>query len=251
MADDEVLANACWALAYMSDDPGPQNNKIQAVIDSGVTGRLVELLTHQSAKVQMHALQTVCNLVTGNNAQTQAVLDCGVLPCLLALLVHPKKSLRQQACWAISNITASNEAQIAAVIAAGLIPPLVAILQSDEWAVQKEAAWAFSNATAHGLDEQIRYLARQGVIPRLCDLFTCPDSNVVLLALEGVENILRVGKADGERAGDKHNQYVDMVEQCGGLDYLQALRQHGLAELRNAARSMLGTYFDAPDDDDT
>lgn len=39
--DEEVLTDACWALSYLSDGT---NDKIQAVIEAGVCGRLVQLL---------------------------------------------------------------------------------------------------------------------------------------------------------------------------------------------------------------
>lgn len=49
---------------------GP-NTKIQAVIESGVCRRLVELLMHPSSAVQTPALRTVGNIVTGDDLQTQ------------------------------------------------------------------------------------------------------------------------------------------------------------------------------------
>ncbi len=58
----------------MSDDTGPQNNKIQAVIHCGVARRLVELLMHKSANVKTPALRTVGNIVTGDDVQTQVIM---------------------------------------------------------------------------------------------------------------------------------------------------------------------------------
>lgn len=99
--DDEVLTDACWALSYLSDDQGSQNQKIQAVIQSGVARRLVELLMHKNPNVKTPALRTVGNIVTGDDLQTQVVLNSSVLPCLFALLVNPKKSIRKESCWTL------------------------------------------------------------------------------------------------------------------------------------------------------
>jgi len=150
--DEEVLTDACWALSYLSDG---SNDKIQAVIDSGVCRRMVELLMHQSFSVQTPALRTVGNIVTGDDLQTQVILNVSALPCLLSLLSSPKKGIKKEACWTISNITAGNKMQIQCVIDAGIFPPLVSLLGNAEFDIKKEAAWAISNATSGGAPEHV------------------------------------------------------------------------------------------------
>ncbi|KAL3617619.1 Inositol monophosphatase 1 [Castilleja foliolosa] len=81
--DEEVLTDACWALSYLSDGT---NDKIQAVIDSGVCPRLVELLLHISPSVLIPALRTVGNIVTGDDLQTAYIISNNALSYLLNLL---------------------------------------------------------------------------------------------------------------------------------------------------------------------
>jgi hypothetical protein len=246
--DDEILTDACWALSYLSDDTGPQNQKIQAVIQAGVCRRLVELLMHRNDNVKTPALRTAGNIVTGDDLQTQAMLNCSVLPCLLAMLCDQKKGIRKEACWTISNITAGNNTQIQHVIDANIIPPLVSILRSAHFDIQREAAWAISNATSGGNDQQIMYLVVQGVIPPLCELFQCSDPKMIMVAMDAIENILQVGK----RAGDgSTNKFSDYVEECGGLDNLEALQKHDNEDIYDKAVKILRTYFDSEDEEDT
>uniref|UniRef100_A0A8C5G761 Importin subunit alpha n=1 Tax=Gouania willdenowi TaxID=441366 RepID=A0A8C5G761_GOUWI len=242
--DTDILADACWALSYLSDGP---NEKIQAVIDSGVCRRLVELL-NSDYKVVSPALRAVGNIVTGDDVQTQVILNCGVLQSLLQLLSSPKESIKKEACWTISNITAGNRAQIQMVIDAGLLPPLITILQVAEFRTRKEAAWAITNATSGGSAEQIRHLVELGCIKPLCDLLTVMDSKIVQVALNGIENILRLGELEAKRSGGI-NPYCALIEEAYGLDKLEFLQGHDNQDIYQKAFDLIERFFNTDDED--
>ena len=244
--DEEVLTDACWALSYLSDGP---NEKIQAVIEAGVCRRLVELLLNPSPAVQTPALRTVGNIVTGNDLQTQFVINNNALPCLLALLSNPKKGIRKEACWTISNITAGNKEQIQAVIENNIIPPLIQLLTNAEFDIRKESAWAISNATSGGSPNQIKFLVQQGCIRPLCDLLTVNDSKIVTIALEGLENILKVGEEDAKTSGS-HNVMATYIAEAEGLSKIEELQQHSNNDIYEKCIKILETYFGVEDEEE-
>jgi len=244
-ADEEVLTDACWALSYLSDGP---NEKIQAVIEAGVCSRLVELLMHFSPSVQTPALRTVGNIVTGDDLQTQVIINFAALPCLLSLLSSPKRGIRKESCWTVSNITAGNRDQIQAVIDANLVPPLVHLLANAEFDIRKEAAWAVSNATSGGSPQQIKYLVQQGCIGPMCDLLVVADAKIVTVALEGLENILKVGEEDAKTSGE--NQMATFVAEADGLSKIEALQHHENTEIYEKAIRILETFFGAEEEEE-
>ncbi|XP_033865758.2 importin subunit alpha-5 isoform X3 [Acipenser ruthenus] len=245
--DVDVLADACWAVSYLSDGP---NDKIQAVIDAGLCRRLVELLMHSDYKVVSPSLRAVGNIVTGDDVQTQVVLNCSALQSLLHLLSSPKESIKKEACWTISNITAGNRAQIQTVIDANIFPALINILQVAEFRTRKEAAWAITNATSGGSAEQIRYLVELGCIKPQCDLLTVMDSKIVQVALNGLENILRLGEQEAKRSGSGVNPYCALIEEAYGLDKIEFLQGHENLEIYQKAFDLIEHYF-SPEDEDT
>ncbi|KAH0602535.1 uncharacterized protein H6S33_008616 [Morchella sextelata] len=246
--DDEVLIDACWAISYLSDG---SNDKIQAVIEAGIPRRLVELLMHASTSVQTPALRSVGNIVTGDDVQTQVIINCGALPALLSLLGSPKDGIRKEACWTISNITAGNSNQIQAVIDANIIPPLINLLSNGDFKTRKEACWAISNATSGGLQkpEQIRYLVSQGCIRPLCDLLGCMDNKIIQVALDGLENILKVGEMDKNAETDNLNRYAMYIEEAGGMERIHACQNNANEEIYMKAYNIIEKYFQDEDDE--
>ncbi|XP_018578136.1 importin subunit alpha-7 isoform X1 [Anoplophora glabripennis] len=244
-SDPDVLSDACWALSYLSDGP---NEKIQAVIDAGVCRRLVELLMAQQPNVVSAALRAVGNIVTGDDVQTQVILNCSALPCLHHLLSSSKESVRKEACWTISNITAGNRQQIQAVIDANIFPVLIEILSKAEFKTRKEAAWAITNATSGGTPDQIRYLVNQNCIGPLCDLLTVMDAKIVHVALNGLENILRLGEQDAKLQNGT-NPYAVLIEECYGLDKIEFLQSHENMEIYQKAFDIIEHFFGTEEED--
>lgn len=250
MLDDEVLIDACWAISYLSDGA---NDKIQAVIEAGIPRRLVELLMHASTSVQTPALRSVGNIVTGDDVQTQVIVNCGALPALLSLLSSTKDGIRKEACWTISNVTAGNSSQIQAVVDANIIPPLINLLANGDFKTRKEACWAISNATSGGLQkpEQIRYLVTQGGIRPLCDLLACPDNKIIQVALDGLENILKVGEMDkeaGQPGEARVNRYALFIEEAGGMEKIHDCQNNANEEIYMKAYNIIEKYFSDEDE---
>ncbi|KAL5723916.1 hypothetical protein ACHQM5_007250 [Ranunculus cassubicifolius] len=247
-SDEEVLTDACWALANISD--GADYKILQAVIEANVCGRVVELLQCSSFSVVFPALRTVGNIVTGDDIQTQCIISHQALPCLLNLLTqNHKKSIKKEACWAISNITAGNKEQIQVVIEADIIGPVVDLLQTAEFVIKKEAAWAISNAISGGSNDQIKYLVSQGCIKPLCDLLVCPEPKIVAVCLEALDSILNVGEAEKNLGNTEDvNFYAYMINDTEGLDKIENLQSHDNTEIYEKAVKIIETYW--PEDDD-
>lgn len=198
-ADQETVTDACWALSYLSDGP---NHKIDAVLQTGVMPRIVQLLG-SSSPAQTPALRLVGNIITGDDKQTAAILNIPqTLPILMNLLSHSKRNIRKEACWALSNIAAGTTEQVQTLINAGAIAKVSTLLlalsssesQSD---VLKEAVWCVSNATSGGIGAQIMHLVECGSLRGLCKQLATSDAKTLSVALDGVDNILNKCPPEG------------------------------------------------------
>jgi len=221
--DEKVLSDVCWSFSYISDDTGPNNERIAGLIRSGAVPKLTFLLGHKSDNVKHPALRTIGNIVCGDDLQTQVVINNAALPRLLVLLTNKMKVIRKEACWTISNISAGSAVQIQSVMDNLLFQPVISLLHRGEFDVKKEAAWAIANATSGGSPEQIKCLVELGCITPLCELLNSNNTKLVLVVLEALENILELGHKEKSLTHGK-NVFAFKVEECGGLDSLEELQ---------------------------
>lgn len=240
--DNLVIADVCWALSYLTDGT---NDKIQAVVNTGLVPRLVELLDSREVPVVTPVLRTVGNIVTGNDVQTDAVLQAQVLPRLGKLLGHARANLVKEAAWTLSNITAGNVEQIQQVINCGLIQPLIRVLREGDFKSQKEAAWAVTNITSGGNIAQLSILVQEGALHCMCMLLDSKDYKCVKVVMDGIVNIL----GTAEKTGDL-DKVAMLVEECGGLDKIEALQNHENEEIYQKALNIIDTYFSSGEPED-
>lgn len=235
--DTEILSHVCWAFSHLCDGP---STHIQAVVDSDVCFRLVELLSHSSWRVTKPALRAIGNIVCAEDDHdyTQHIIECGAVPSLRRLIAHSNREIQKEACWTLSNIAAGTVDQIQCVLDSGCIPSLMELASSNttDAEVKSEACWVVLNATSCGSDSQIEYLVNQGCIQILGNLLE--ETSMVMMALEGLERILQVGELEAKRT-DSPNPYASLMASAN----IETLVSHKSATVAKRASRIWQQHF--------
>lgn len=220
LEDNDILSYTCWSLSHLCDGPALNIMSVVTSADAkdppgGLVPRLIELLHHSNWRVTKPALRTIGNIVCAEYDDsemisatedgdpfftdfTEVILECNAVPTLKDLINHSNREIQKEACWTLSNIAAGTVDQIQAVINAGAIPPLVKLVNDEttDQEVRSEACWVVLNATSCGSDSQISSLVSEGCVSVLGLLLE--ETNMVTMALEGLERVLQVEEAREE-----------------------------------------------------
>uniref|UniRef100_A0A2K6SV64 Importin subunit alpha n=1 Tax=Saimiri boliviensis boliviensis TaxID=39432 RepID=A0A2K6SV64_SAIBB len=233
------LLNLTWTLSNLccNKNPAPPLDAVEQILPT-----LVRLLHHDDPEVLLlgaselpivtPALRAIGNIVTGTDEQTQVVIDAGVLAIFPRLLTNPKTNIQKEATWTMSNITAGRQDQIH-------------VLSKADFKTRKEAVWAVTNYTSGGTVEQIVYIFHCGIIEPLMNLLTAKDTKIILVILDAISNIFQTA----EKLGETEKLSI-MIEECGGLDKIEALQNHENESVYKASLNLIEKYFSVEEEED-
>ncbi|CAM9750404.1 unnamed protein product, partial [Discosporangium mesarthrocarpum] len=167
----------------------------------------------------------------------KVVVENNALPWLLALLRSSKPQMKKEVCWVVSNIAAGTQDQVQAVIDAELVPTVVKLLGTEVLAIRQEAGHVISNLVSGSIPEHIHHVVEQGCLEPVLDLLLEEqDPEVVMLALNTVESILKAGAAEAKTQGRTTNEMTWLIMDCDGFDRISYLQQHEDDEIYSKVR---------------
>lgn len=143
------------------------------------------------------------------------VIDADLLPPLINILQVAEFRTRKEAAWAITNATSGGSAeQIRWDCRLNLV--LTCVWCDHLWSYHFISISIQDGFLFQFINLLLRHLVELGCIKPLCDLLTLMDSKIVQVALNGLENILRLGELEAKRGGGI-NPYCALIEEAYGM----------------------------------
>jgi len=239
--EEDILSDSCWILSYLSDG---HTEHVEDLISLNLLPTLVELLSTPITKIQIPALRTLGNILTGNDQQTAKVIALGLIDKIAPLLTSRKRSLRKEALWAISNIMAGADEQINMVLSHPCMQLVLASVIDPDIEIKKEALWAISNASHAKNKPLVLKLVELGALVAICEILNMQDAKVLLIALEALNNILRAGKdMINFDKGETINEVALKFDEMDGVAKLEGLQTHPNVKIYQKVVAIMDEHY--------
>lgn len=164
---------------------------------------------------------------------------------LLLIPLVSQKSIRKETTWLLSNIAAGTSDQVSLLCKKqNLISSLVDLSRYASWEVRKEAVWCVSNLCSSGTasPKQIQMLVDHDVLEAMADILDLADAGIVLVALDAIESVLKLGKERGK-------SYHIFFEEADGITKLENLQHHSNDKVYGKAVELIETYYGVEEDE--
>ncbi|KAL8488058.1 hypothetical protein ACS0TY_024366 [Phlomoides rotata] len=226
-----MLTNATWTLSnFCKGKPQPIFEQVKPTLPA-----LQHLVHSNDEEVLTYACWALSFLSDGTNDKIQVVIDACVCKRLVELLLHPSPSVLIPALRTIGNIVTGDDLQTQNITAGNINSPSLLGIEIK----YRYNLLLYSGDLSSWLG---RHLVTLNCIKPLCDLLICPDARIVTVCLEGLDNYLRVGKAEKGNTGGV-NYFAQLIDEADGSKKIENLQTHDNTEIYEKAMRILEAYW--------
>lgn len=218
---------------------------VQAMINGGMVGRLVDLLKHESTWISSAVFDLVENI---SFHRIQEMIDCGLLGVLKDILYHPEERIRIRACRLVNLMIIRQQPEIQVLVDNELIHQLIKTINNVEAECRSIATLAIINATNAGSKKLIEYLVECGSIQALFGVLDKIDDDISIFKIMRAIRIIlgtgEAGKGQDRRSDEISNQNAIIIIECGGFSKIVSLASsHTNMEICYEASELIRDFF--------
>eukprot|EP00128_Syssomonas_multiformis_P004893 Colp12_sorted_trinity150504_noHs@26743 len=180
----DLQCEAAWVITNLAS--GTEEEHIHAICQSGACQGLIALLDLPNPDIRAHAVWALGNIVGESADCRDFVLQLGAAPPLLRLLNSQPNA--GQAVWTLSNLCRGKNPLPDWEIVKHFIPTLARTIYSQDEGTILNSCWAFSYLT-YVEEFRVCEVVKSGVVPRLVELLTHPNEEIIPPALRTIGNI--------------------------------------------------------------
>lgn len=215
--DIATIEWGCCALSHFLTLKIP--GREEAVVNSGVCARLVELLVHIVPKIADEALLVLRLISEENKGRVELIMNQNkkLLPNLVRLVnfaIAPEYKL-ERIYKLLRNLMEGTPEDIQKIIdAPQLVFGIVVGVKEGKNKTMRRAARAIQVMAKNGSQEQVEYLVEYGAVQAIChQMSVCLDLTVIKAKLDALDQVLKRGM---EHSRHMLSEWCEIVKICDG-----------------------------------